>query len=92
VLLVPARRRLDAFLTGYFNILEFRVYRAGALCELLPLYLEFLERRELIDRGDKRNALAELRPLHDDVLHLLDVVSADPAIAAAIRERWAAAH
>jgi hypothetical protein len=89
-LLVPARRRLDRFVTSLFNILEFRVYRVGALFELLPLYLDFLQRRALITPADRRNAMADLRPLHDDVLHLLDVVQAEPAIAGAIRERWSA--
>jgi hypothetical protein len=87
-LLVPARRRLDRCLTEHFDILDYREYRAGALVELLPLYLDFLVRRGLMDHGVVRRALAELRPLQDDLVRSLTADHADPHIAAGIRERW----
>ena len=88
-LLVPARRRLDRFLTEHFDILDYREYRAGALVELLPLYLDFLVRRGLVNGGVARRALAELRPLQNDLVRSLTADHADAALVAAIRERWA---
>ncbi|HEY7063531.1 MAG TPA: SEC-C domain-containing protein [Chloroflexota bacterium] len=89
-MLVPARRRLERYLTDYFDVMDYREYRAGALIELLPLYLDFLVERGLIDRGVQRHALADLRPLAEHFLHQLAADRADPAIATAIRARWEA--
>ncbi|HLH24108.1 MAG TPA: SEC-C domain-containing protein [Chloroflexota bacterium] len=87
-LLVPARRRLERFLKDQLDVLDYREYRAGALVELLPLYLAFLTARGLLDARAAARALAELRPVHDEFLRKLAADRDDPAIAAAVHERW----
>ncbi|HZR98333.1 MAG TPA: SEC-C domain-containing protein [Chloroflexota bacterium] len=88
-MLLPARRRLERFLKEQCDELDYREYRAGALVELLPLYPAFLTARGLLDAGAARRALADWRPLYENFLRKLAADRDDPAIAAAIRARWA---
>jgi hypothetical protein len=89
-MLVPARRRLERFLKDHFDVSDYREYRAGALVELLPYYLDFLVRRGLIDASVVGRTLAELRPVQSDLVQSLTADRADAGLIAAIRERWAA--
>jgi hypothetical protein len=88
-MLVPARRRLERFLRDQCDMHDYREYRASAVVELVALYPAFLVARGLLDAGAARRALEDWRPLHDEFLRKLAVNRDDPAIAAAIRERWA---
>ncbi len=90
-MLVPAPRPLERFLAQQLDVLIYDLYRAGALVELLPLYLDFLVERELIEASAARRAVAELRPVEARLLQDLELARADPALTAAIRARWPAA-
>src|SRR5207302_1750439 len=77
--LCPERVTLDACLAGMFGFLSNRSHTALALFEVLPAWLRFLESRRLIDADVRRKVVADLLPLHADLLRLTEK-SDDPAL------------
>ncbi|MFQ5857671.1 MAG: plasmid pRiA4b ORF-3 family protein, partial [Anaerolineae bacterium] len=70
-LLVPRHALLDRFLTKKFHLLGSQPYEAVAIVELLPAYLHFLARLNLIHPTEMDEVLEELSPL---VQHLPQVL------------------
>lgn len=87
--LIPDRERLDRFLAGLLQIFNLLYYRSGALFEIVPGWLRFLETRGLIDAAQRRQALAELTKLADDLRPAVAHYNSDPALRAAL-ESWRA--
>jgi hypothetical protein len=59
------------------------------LFEIVPAWLRFLESRGLIDADQHARTLEELRPLHADLLRLMESDDEDPALFHAL-QTWPA--
>src|ERR1043165_5831328 len=70
--LCPERVTLDTHLTGLVGFLNGMYHTATALFELMPGWLRFLESRSLIDADRREKTIQELRPLHADLLRVLE--------------------
>lgn len=87
--LVPRRAPLDRFLVKLFPFLGAQPYKAAALMELLPAYLHFLARINLIHPTEMDQALEELRPLSQHVPGILRNYGADPVAVQVVAAAWA---
>jgi hypothetical protein len=87
--LCPERVTLDVYLAGLVEFLNALHHRAAALFEVVPAWLRFLESRGLIDAETRTKAVADLRPLHAQVLGLWESFRDDPALFRAA-EAWPA--
>jgi len=73
-ILYPDRKTFDRYLGGKMQFLSLQQYRAFALCESIPAWLEFLHTRALIDEVESRKLLDNLAPLYvamEDLIHTL---------------------
>jgi hypothetical protein len=66
-----------AELVGFFSA---RYHTAAALFELVPAWLRFLESRGLIAADRHAKTLEDLRPLHANLLRLMESYKGDPAL------------
>ena len=62
-------------------------HKAAALFEVIPAWLRFLQSKSLIDDEQRARTLEELRPLHADVLKLMESYTEDPTLSRAMK-RW----
>lgn len=85
--LCPGRTSLDRYAVGLFNFIFPRPYRGAALFEALPLWLDYLAFRGLINDSTRDRTWTEIRPLRDSVKVLCNRYSSDPALARMI-EAW----
>jgi hypothetical protein len=86
--LVPRRPTVEKSLTDLFPFLGAEPYQAIALMELLPSYLHFLARLDLIHPDQMDAGLDELRPLSDYTRQLVRGHRADPRAVEALEAAW----
>ena len=86
--LVPNYESLDKALAEFFGFLNLQVYKAGAVVELLPAYLHFLARLNLIHPTEMDTALERLRPIASSVIELLEHSAGEPHLVEAIKTAW----
>ncbi len=86
--LYPHPRSLDRFLADYFDLINPQPYRAGALVEALPRYLDFLYRNGMMDASGVAATVRSLHPVASDVVRVLESGSSDPTMIRAVRSRW----
>lgn len=60
-------------------------HKAAALFEVIPPWLRFLQSKNLIDDEQRSRTLEELRPLHADVLKLMESYTEDPTLYRALK-------
>lgn len=77
-LLVPDPERLEHYLAGLLGMMNQLFHRAGALFEIIPPWLRFLESRRLIDAETRVRALDDLSPQADELRRLYDTFTDDP--------------
>lgn len=87
--LVPRYPLLDRFVAKLFPFLGAQPYQAAALVELLPAYLHFLARLNLIHPTEMDEALEELRPLVQHLPRVLRDHGADPVAVQNVAAAWA---
>lgn len=87
--LCPSRADFDRCLLGLVDMMMIRFHAVAAAVELMPLWLQFLEARGLIDGRLRRETLGELRPLVRDIQQMLANHYVEPCLAEALRD-WAA--
>jgi SEC-C motif len=87
--LCPERVTLDVHLTGMVQFLNVRYHRAAAFFDVVPAWLRFLESRGLIDADIRTKVVADLRPLHTQVLKLWEGYRDDPTLLRAAQQ-WPA--
>jgi len=63
-ILYPDRKTLDRYLGEKMQLLNVQQYRAFALCESIPAWLEFLGSRTLIDDVESKKLIDNLAPLY----------------------------
>jgi hypothetical protein len=78
--LCPERVTFEAHLAGLLGFLNFLYYRSAALFEIVPAWLRFLESRGLIDADTRTKVVANLRPLHAELLRIWESFSDDPTL------------
>lgn len=66
-ILTPDRITFDWYLGEKIQFLSFQVYRAFALYECIPAWLEFLQSKMLIDEAGSKSALEDISRLYDSV-------------------------
>src|SRR6266508_4152448 len=86
-LLCPDRERLDQFLAGKLQHLNYQPHKVAAMAELVPAWMRFLETRGLVDAELRKETLDSLKPLAGNLLEIFDTLHGDPALREAIK-RW----
>jgi hypothetical protein len=69
--------------------MNMQYYTAAALFEIIPAWLRFLESRGLIDADQHSRTIENLRPLHTDLLKLMESYPDEPAFLQAL-QAWPA--
>jgi hypothetical protein len=85
--LCPERITLEVCLAKMMGFLNGLYYRSAALFEIVPAWLRFLEFRGLIDAQTRAKVIANLRPLHAELLRTWEEFRDDPAVLRAAL-RW----
>jgi hypothetical protein len=80
--LCPDKRTLDRYLGQFFHLLSARFYEAGAFFELIPAWLRFLEKLELIDSAQREKTLHDLKGMDSDLVRLWEKTTNDSALKA----------
>lgn len=88
--LCPDSETLDLFLSRKMNMFSRRVYKVGAILELIPAWLRFLESKGLIDHDQKENTFAELMSVQATWLKILTRLSSDRALLSGVSIAWSA--
>lgn len=78
--LCPERVTLDVFIGQMFGFMSAQHHKAAALFGVIPAWLRFLQSKKLIDDEQLARTLEELRPLHADVLRLMENYTDDPTL------------
>lgn len=86
--LCPDRATLDYQLARMLEFLAPRPYRAGALFELIPCWLAFLESRGLLDAEQRARTFEELRPLNRQLPGILERYADEPLVAEGVMAAW----
>jgi len=87
--LIPNRELLDQALVELFHFLGMQLYKAGAVVELLPGYLHFLARLNLIHPREMDAALeALLSPIASSTIDILERSAGEPHLVEAVRNAW----
>jgi hypothetical protein len=79
-LLCPDRGTLDRFLSRLLHFINPQRYKAAATLELVPVWLRFLESRQLIDAQQRARTMLELRGLDTELLKVWKLFPFDPAL------------
>jgi hypothetical protein len=86
--LCPDADTLDCFLARKTSIFSRRTYTIGAILELVPAWLRFLESRGLLEDCRKEDVLAELLSIRTSWDKILTKLSHDPQILSGISNAW----
>lgn len=85
--LCPDTATLDSFLGKLLQLLSYQIFKAAAIFELIPAWLEFLRTRELVTDAISTQTLQGLKPLHEPLLKIYRSDKSDPALFEAL-ENW----
>ena len=83
--LCPERVTFDVCIGQMFGFMSAHHHKAAALFEVIPAWLRFLQSKNLIDDEQRARTLEELRPLHADVLKLMESYTEDPTLFRALK-------
>lgn len=86
--LVPRRALLDRFAAQKFPLLGSEPYKVAALMELVPAYLHFLARLDVIHPTEMDEALEKLSPLMEHLPQILRNYGADPVAIQNLTTAW----
>jgi hypothetical protein len=78
--LCPEARTLDRFMAQLMGIFAFQHYEALALFELMPTWLSFLHKYDLLEGETQQQTVQALSYLKGDLLQIADKQLSDPAI------------
>lgn len=84
--LCPEARTLDRFMVQLMGIFAFQHYEVLALFELIPTWLTFLRKYDLLDDETQQQTVQALSYLKDDLLQIADTQLSDPAIEENLRD------
>jgi hypothetical protein len=83
--LCPERITFDVCIGQLFGFMSAQHLKAAALFEVIPAWLRFLQSKNLIDDAQRDRTLEELRPLHADLLKLMEDYTEDPRLYRALK-------
>ena len=79
--LCPDAKTLDHYLAQYlFGFLSFQYYEAAALFELIPVWLRFLTKYNLLDEKARQKTIKELDYLKGHLIQIAAKAISDPAV------------
>ncbi len=78
--LCPDAKTLDQFLTQLVGFLSFQYYEAFALFELVPVWLRFLAKYELLDEETRQKTVQELSYIRGHLIQATENNISDPAV------------
>jgi hypothetical protein len=84
--LCPEARTLDRFMAQLMGIFAFQHYEVLALFELMPTWLSFLRKYDLLDDETQQQTVQALSYLKGDLLQIADKQLSDPAIKENLRD------
>ena len=86
--LIPTRSAVDEALGSHFRFLSNAPYKAAAVTELLPGYLHFLRRINLISPTEMGEGLQQLKPLVPQLVTLLEHHPCDMGAIETVKAAW----
>ena len=86
--LCPDAVTLDTFLSRKTGFFFKQVYTIGAILELVPAWLRFLESRMLLDADQKSRIITDLLPILQSWCELLRKMSTDQLLLSNIAVAW----
>jgi hypothetical protein len=78
--LCPDAATLDTFMARLLGFMSFRYYEAAALFELMPVWLRFLTKYDLLDEETRRWVVQSLSYLKGHLVQIADSQLSDPAV------------
>ncbi len=84
----PQRHKLDRYLGKLVTFLSAQPYKAGAMLELLPEYIQFLARQGLIATEEIDKTMVRLRPLAYNLRRVLEGYGSDAVLLANLAASW----
>jgi hypothetical protein len=79
-------RSLDRFMTQLLGIFTFRYYDVSALFELIPAWLSFLYKYNLLENETQQQTVHALSYLKGDLIQIADKQLSDPAVKENLRD------
>ena len=89
-ILCPDAETLDVFLSQKMSMFSKRVYKVGAILELIPVWLRFLEFLGLLDHDQKEDIFKELMFVQVTWQKILTKLSHDQALLSGVSTAWSA--
>ncbi len=86
--LIPTRSAVDEALASHLRFLNETPYKVAAVTELLPGYLQFLVRMNLISPTEMKKGLNELKPLVPQLVTLLERHRCDMRAIETVKSAW----
>jgi hypothetical protein len=83
--LCPERVTLDVCIGQMCGFMSAQHHKAAALFGVVPAWLRFLQSKNLIDDVQRARTLEELRPLHADLLKLMEDYTEDPTLCRSLK-------
>ncbi|MFZ0544020.1 MAG: hypothetical protein WAM60_01185 [Candidatus Promineifilaceae bacterium] len=78
--LCPDAATLDTFMARLMGFMSFRYYEAAALFELMPVWLRFLTKYDLLDEETRQWVVQSLSYLKGHLVQIADSQLSDPAV------------
>jgi hypothetical protein len=69
-----------------FGFMSAQHHKTAGLFGVVPAWLRFLQSKNLIDDVQRARTLEELRPLHADLLKLMEDYTEDPTLHRSLKE------
>jgi SEC-C motif len=85
-MLCPDRERLDKFLAGKLQLLNYQPHKVAATMELIPAWMRFLQTQGLVDADLRKETLDSVKPLAGNLLPIFDNPRSDPTLGEAIKQ------
>jgi hypothetical protein len=79
-LLCPDAATLDTFMARLMGFMSFRYYEVATLFELMPVWLRFLTKYDLLDEETRQRAVQSLSYVKAHLIQIADKQLSDPAV------------
>jgi hypothetical protein len=76
----PDAKTLDRYMAKLMGLMSFRFYETYALFELIPVWLRFLTKYELLDEKTRVQTIREMNYLKDPIIEIATNQIIDPAL------------
>lgn len=87
-ILCPNAKTMDTFLVRYLEMFVFQPYVAAAIMELLPQWLLFLKKKDLLDENLLQKTIASCDKLKNNLIEILRRQLGDATVENQILQKW----